>query len=417
MNLEDLIDENGVQQDEWSLGKHVFGGDDQLQVVGWSGHYYTPSRATHHGNAYIVRCEMCATDHELFGEGYFRSPKASLNKGQIPCGCARFVKWSDAQYRILCTRASAKSGNTFVDFRGSPVNRDTLLIQSCPKHGEWDSGKMGNLLTKFTGCPSCKAVLNSQRCAVDYLIDEQSLLDRFISALPETLKFTGWVGAFKGTKTVSLIYCTKHEIYTEALTSNFIDGRKAVICPRCISENISEVNGLSEDEAIARAEMLAGSNTTVFKGFVGDYESVSTSKIKVMCTTHGLTSTRNFNGLSRAAHPCPICAIGGSSQVYAYINTVVQYDTPLAVKFGITGKHINRLRQQNWSNSLLMEPLSLFKFPSREDCLAAELECKRELLCGVVSKQEMPDGYTETTYIYNVDRIIQIYKKHKGVLI
>lgn len=417
MNLQDLVDDKGLQQDDWSLTRPRFGKDGQLEVVGWSGFYFTPSRATHSGRVYIVHCNKCALDTELFGEGYFKSPKASLVKGQIPCGCAKFVKWSDEQYSILCKRASSRAGNVFVGFKSLPINRDTKVIQNCPDHGEWDTGKLSNLLTKSTGCPSCKAVMTGQRCAVDYLIDEQTLLERFTSSLPETLKFIGWVGAFEGTKTVSLVCCTKHETYTEALTSNFIDGRKAVICPRCISENISEVNGLSEDEAIARAEMLAVSDTTTFKGFVGDYESVSTSKIKVMCTTHGLTSTRSFSGLSRAAHPCPICAIGGSSQVYAYINTVVQYDTPLAVKFGITGKHINRLRQQNWSNSLMMEPLSLFKFPSREDCLAAELECKQKLLCGVVSKQEMPDGYTETTYIYNVDRIIQIYKKHKGVLI
>ena len=37
MNLEDLIDENGLQQDEWSLTNPVFGEDGQLEVVGYNG--------------------------------------------------------------------------------------------------------------------------------------------------------------------------------------------------------------------------------------------------------------------------------------------------------------------------------------------------------------------------------------------
>lgn len=417
MNLKDLLDENGLQGDDWGDNAPAFGLAGNLEVVGWSGYYYTPSRATHHGKAYIVHCKTCAVDPELFGEGYFRTPKASLNKGQIPCGCASFVKWSDAQYRVLCTRASAKAGNVFVDFKSLPINRDTLLIQSCPEHGEWDSGKMGNLLTKFTGCPSCKAVLNGQRCSVDYIMSEKELLGRFTLALPETLKFVRWVGEFKGTRTTSLLYCNTHKTYTEALTSNFIDGKKAVVCPICISENIAEANGTPEKDAISKVELLSKSPTTRFAGFVGKYESVSTTKIKIICDTHGETSSRSFSGLSRAAHPCPICAIGGSEQVYAYINIVTQGVLPIALKFGITGKYDSRLRTQNWGNYLQMEPLSLFKFPSREACYAAEKECKQSLLCSVVSKQEMPDGYTETTYIYNVDKIIQIYKKHKGVLI
>jgi hypothetical protein len=41
--------------------------------------------------------------------------------------------------------------------------------------------------------------------------------------------------------------------------------------------------------------------------------------------------------------------------------------------------------------------------------------CKKELETGIIPKQELPDGYTETTYIYNLDKIKQIYMEYGGV--
>ena len=57
MNLEDLVDENGLQQDEWSLTNPVFGEEDQLKVVGWS--------LTKTGKKYyILKCKRCSQDSE-----------------------------------------------------------------------------------------------------------------------------------------------------------------------------------------------------------------------------------------------------------------------------------------------------------------------------------------------------------------
>ena len=81
MNLEDLIDENGLQQDEWSLSRPTFGETGQLEVVGWSGKNKKGKGAKY----YIVMCSKCSSDSELFNGGYFktksltpRSPVANL---------------------------------------------------------------------------------------------------------------------------------------------------------------------------------------------------------------------------------------------------------------------------------------------------------------------------------------------------
>lgn len=64
------------------------------------------------------------------------------------------------------------------------------------------------------------------------------------------------------------------------------------------------------------------------------------------------------------------------------------------------------LQQDEWS---LTKPMF-----GEEDQLKAERECLQELECGVVLKRDMPDGYTETTWYYNLEKIIQIYERNGG---
>ena len=44
-------------------------------------------------------------------------------------------------------------------------------------------------------------------------------------------------------------------------------------------------------------------------------------------------------------------------------------------------------------------------------------ECKKELDTGVVLKRDMPDGYSETTWAYNIGKVKDIYERNGGVLV
>lgn len=50
-------------------------------------------------------------------------------------------------------------------------------------------------------------------------------------------------------------------------------------------------------------------------------------------------------------------------------------------------------------------------------CKKAERECKKELETGVVLKRDMPDGWTETTWSYNIGKVVDIYKRNGGLLV
>lgn len=139
MNLKGVIDENGLQQDDWSLAKRRFGGYQQLQVVGWSGKRWGKK-------IYILKCETCSQDYELFGEGYFRSSKSALvNSSQIPCGCSPHPYWSKGQYELLCSRKAREMGYTFLGFEGDRIGNKTKIRMLCEKHGEWRTGSVNHL--------------------------------------------------------------------------------------------------------------------------------------------------------------------------------------------------------------------------------------------------------------------------------
>ena len=151
MNLEDLVDENGLQQDEWSLTNPVFGEEDQLKVVGWS--------LTKTGKKYyILKCKRCSQDSELFGEGYFRSLKGNLIKQkQLPCGCSNKHLWTIEQYYIRCERAADLMDYKFLGFKGDWKKIKTRLNLLCSQHGIWTTASIHSLLAIGQQCPKCNA--------------------------------------------------------------------------------------------------------------------------------------------------------------------------------------------------------------------------------------------------------------------
>lgn len=133
-----------------------FGENNQLEALGWSERSYS-------NKIYILKCNVCSQDIELFGEGYFKSTKNHLVKGSLPCGCASNHGWSEDQYKVLCRRNAAELGYVFVNFSSTWDAQRTKIKMLCSKHGEWDSGNIHNLLSGGRGCPTCKSDEFGQR--------------------------------------------------------------------------------------------------------------------------------------------------------------------------------------------------------------------------------------------------------------
>lgn len=132
----------------------------------------------------------------------------------------------------------------------------------------------------------------------------------------------------------------------------------------------------------------------------------------VTCGDCGEVYTSRLSTLKNGSRGCS-CAV--ASQTQAYIHRVVDNGWDVCLKFGIARDATQRQRQQHRKSAFDILPLKVYNFPTPAQCKAAERECLNTLECGTVSKRDMPDGYTETTYLRNLDSIITIYKKHGGV--
>jgi hypothetical protein len=87
----------------------------------------------------------------------------------------------------------------------------------------------------------------------------------------------------------------------------------------------------------------------------------------------------------------------------------------VGVKFGICRDIKSRLKSLSRTTSCDIELYKAYKFKTVVDCKAAERECKSTLVCGVIDRELMKDGWTETTYTYNIEKIMEIYEKYGGV--
>ena len=321
-NLEDLIDpEYGLQQDEWSLTRPRFGAEGQLEVIGWSG------RSAQRRKFYLLRCDICARDEELFGRGIFKSHKNNLDSGQIPCACSKRYFWSEEQILVRLQRKLVSTPsikfNKFLGYEG--INKTRCELE-CEKHGAWQV-LVTNILRRNSSCPGCNGG------GLYYDVD---------AAIKKFLK----TGQFaEGTEF--------RKIRKEGVRNHW-----EVFCPVCETTGKSFASNL-------------------LKGY--------------RC-----------------------CSCGTFRQKEAYINLIKEDFGYVAVKLGIANKSEVRLLNQNSCCIYEVENFGVWEFETKKSCLAAERECKQTLECGILTREEMPDGYTETTWLYNLDKIISIYEKHGG---
>ena len=322
MNLKDLLDEGGLQQDEWSLTAPTFGKEGQLTVVGWSG------RLHGHKN-FILKCDVCSKDSELFGEGYFRSLKARLNKGGLPCGCGRAM-WTKEQYATLCSRKAEDTNYTFLGFDGEWNGVYTKTKMLCEKHGEWNTTSIDTLLDG-RGCARCSFDLK--------VIPDEVMIESFFASgafHPDTKFWRSGRVTKAGVKAYWHIFCPACSEVSESWATNMQNGQRSCRCSK-------------------------------------------------------------------------------QSQTTAYINLVYDGFFIQAVKFGITNNTKRRVRDQDRNSFYRIVNHLNYIFKDTTSCKKAERECLQELECGVVLKRDLPDGYTETTWAYNLDKIIEIYERNGGI--
>lgn len=402
-------DESELEQDEFSLSRPTFGKDNQLTVIGWKGKLVNTKY-------YIVKCSECSKDPELFGDGIFRITKNHLNVGKHPCECSSHFMWSEIQYKVLIKRKCKEREYTFHKFAEKFKGSRTKLRLECPTHGVWETTSIESFLRKGgTGCPKCKA----NKIKIINTLENNYHINKFMATgkFKEGTKF--WRSnrvdyrGYNSFWNYTCPICSNDEYVKVGLCSGVFENTRSHLSIGRVSCRCSNIYRWKQEqyEYRIKKKMQESKTPDEFVGFVDGFKN-HRSKFTRFCKTHGEYET-TVDAYLNMDSCCQSCS--NQNQQECYINLVKDSDSIIALKFGIAKNSKQRIKDQNRASSFNVEQYNVWTFPDVKACKAAEKFIKQNLKCKVLTKQEMPDGYTETTSVENLREIIKIYEDFGGV--
>lgn len=221
--------------------------------------------------------------------------------------------------------------------------------------------------------------------------------------------FIGWFSEYKGQKTKIRMLCSQHGEWTSGDILHLLgDGRGCPICKGGIvkPDNVMIESFLKSGQFPEGTEFWRSNRLNSRRERVYWY---------VFCPDCSYIGESSSSCLQRGARPC-LCTQARQQQ--AYINWIVNSDNQaIALKFGIANIAKRRVYEQNNRCVYEVRNYAIYNFPTKAACLAAERECKNTLECGLLTQEEMADGFSETTGVLNLVRIKMIYEKHGGILL
>lgn len=230
-------------------------------------------------------------------------------------------------------------------------------------------------------------------------------------ALELNAQFLGFSVDWVGKDTRVRMDCNKHGEWSTGRLDTLLNAKQG--CPLCGNDLVS-IKKTKPDDVMVKSFLASGSFHPDTKFWRSERKTGQGVKAYwfYSCTDCGEVGESFSGGLQEGKKSCGCI----QAQNQAYINLISYGSALYAVKFGISSNPENRVRQQNSSSNYEIVKFLVYEFSGTSSCRAAERECKKELECGIVPREDMPDGYTETTYVRNINDIISIYEKHGGIL-
>lgn len=225
-------------------------------------------------------------------------------------------------------------------------------------------------------------------------------------------KFLGFCEEWRRNTTKIKMECPDHGVWDSGTIADLTN--KDVGCPRCKIDIIRACK-LKPDQVMIQSFFASGAFHPDTKFWRSDRKSGNGWQAywHVYCPDCDGVGEAYSGNLQRG---CRACDCYRATQKECYINIVGDDDQPIALKFGISSNSELRQFRQDYLSIYQVLNHSIYSFPTTVTCKRAERICKQELQCGILTKEEMPDGYTETTWLYNLEKIVEIYERNGGIL-
>ncbi|MCP4265546.1 MAG: hypothetical protein GY777_08220 [Candidatus Brocadiaceae bacterium] len=222
------------------------------------------------------------------------------------------------------------------------------------------------------------------------------------------LKLLGWENEYKDAKSRVYLKCPRHEHYSISV-GNLVTKTAEYGCPFCADEK----KGVHLNHGFVKFIKDA---TKAHKGLFdySEYQyTCSRTPSKITCNVCNESFKASYDNHVNKRRGCPACK--GKNQKHTYIIGVEDGSVYTALKYGIATNTASRFKEHKRACGFELSLLSDWKFSDSISCKSAELEVKRNVDGSVLSALEFPSGNTETTYVYNLEYIESVYKKHGGV--
>lgn len=227
------------------------------------------------------------------------------------------------------------------------------------------------------------------------------------------LKFLGWKGEYSKLSTRVLLHCSLHGVWSSSSVSAFINQSNTKgNCRKC-GDLAGTIKRTKETDEFVNRFSNSGKfhKDTVFN-FIGHRDDKTCRLWQVVCGRCQEVYKSRTSSLDEGQVLCS-CSLH-ENQRFCYINVVYKHSYPVALKFGISVNPTIRVKGINNKTKLHVVLDKVFQFKQPMLAKRAEESCKTLLKPIKLTKEDLPDGWSETTCLENYDRIVEIFKTFGG---
>lgn len=395
----DNLDFKNLLQDEFCIDN----------IIGYTRH---PTR----NKMYFKLCDICSKNIEMNGLGIYLFSKKDIKSGVKCCNCSKSTKYTHYQNIIRFNKIALLNNLELLNYNHS----SKIITYICNKnnHKIVQSSKVDYFLVLKHFCKKCIFENKSKT----HSVDDEIHIKEFMSTgnFLEGTKF--WRSDRRTTSGLLNFWyyeCPKCS-YDEYVQNGLCDGKFEVNIGNlklgnraCRCE--SRYRWTQDQREYQLNKNLSSRNIT--QKFLywdnGFYENAF-SYAWVECSIPEHENYKSTCDNLLRGRGCGQCR--GHSQRQCYINLVLDNDIPIALKYGIAVEHESRVQNQCKKSIYDIKNYGVWEFYGVYSCKSAESECKRTFT-RVLEKREMQDGFTETTEVLNLNKIIEIYENWGGIRI
>lgn len=213
--------------------------------------------------------------------------------------------------------------------------------------------------------------------------------------------FVGWSDEYKGSLTLPTFRCEQHGNF-EATNVNDCK-RYEINCPSCLKLRMQSRNSKPDENMIRNfldsgcfpeGTLFERSNRLSKKGFREYWE--------VYCPECEVTYTSLYKSLVGGSRGCE-CSNFRQKQLY--LLKIEEDGKLLALKFGIANNYKTRVQSIKSKTTLSVLIHDVWEFSSIESCKTSETYIKQNFHTSVLTKDQLPSGFTETLFPENLESI------------